>query len=43
MENQFEDVLQNLVNEEGVVGAVVADSHGLCVGNTGECKFVLWC
>eukprot|EP00009_Paramoeba_aestuarina_P000898 CAMPEP_0201515024 /NCGR_PEP_ID=MMETSP0161_2-20130828/6700_1 /ASSEMBLY_ACC=CAM_ASM_000251 /TAXON_ID=180227 /ORGANISM="Neoparamoeba aestuarina, Strain SoJaBio B1-5/56/2" /LENGTH=89 /DNA_ID=CAMNT_0047911727 /DNA_START=52 /DNA_END=321 /DNA_ORIENTATION=+ len=38
MESQFEQVLQSVGNEPGAVGAVVADSHGLCVGNTGQTK-----
>jgi hypothetical protein len=39
MEKSFVDVLQSLSKESGVVGAVVADSNGLCLGHTGACKF----
>ena len=38
MEKSFVDVLDSLSKESGVVGAIVADSNGLCLGHTGSCK-----
>ncbi|XP_056649143.1 uncharacterized protein LOC130904024 [Diorhabda carinulata] len=36
MDKNLEHVLEELINTPGVYGCVLADEHGLCLGNKGE-------